>query len=180
MTNSRDLNDLNDLNNLIDDAARRMTAAEPSGHLRTRVVARLGTARRPRQWRWLLAPLVAATAVAIAVLVVREPRVVPGTSFVVPGTTSVVPGTNAVVPGTSSVVPGTNAIVHNVPGVPGVPASSADEIAWQSRALPALEAPEALTLDAIQPEALDIRPLVTKPLSVPALGEDENRHQFEV
>ncbi len=55
---------------------------------------------------------------------------------------------------------------------------STDELAWRARAIPALAHPIPLTFDEIQPAPLEVRPLVTTPLSVPAIEEeDENKVQ---
>jgi hypothetical protein len=60
------------LDRLIDDVARQMTAGQPSSDFRARVIASLD--RRPRRvWRpmWIAAPLVATTAIVLAMVVAR-------------------------------------------------------------------------------------------------------------
>jgi hypothetical protein len=55
---------------------------------------------------------------------------------------------------------------------PGVP--SPDQLAWQADAVPVLEPLALLTLENIQPEQLEVRPLTMAPLDVPLIGaEDE-------
>ena len=162
------MTDAEDRDRLIDHAARQLTDGEPSPHLRTRVLAALGE-RRPVRSMWLFGPAMGAAALALAVVITmtRAPATPEPRSA---GTTSKAgaPG----VPGLP-VVPGVTSVPGKPGGRPRVTQPSAAEVAWQERAIPALVTPQALTLDRIQPEALEIRPLATTPLSVAAIGEDD-------
>src|SRR5262245_25466530 len=58
----------------IDEVARQMTAGEPDGAFRARVMARIDTRRRPMPLRQaLVAAIAAAAAIAIAVIVWLRP-----------------------------------------------------------------------------------------------------------
>jgi hypothetical protein len=53
---------------------------------------------------------------------------------------------------------------------------STDQLAWESRAVPALVPPDALAIASIQPTPLEIRPLDTKPVAIAPLPEEIDKH----
>ena len=71
-------------------------------------------------------------------------------------------------------VPIVSSALPSLPRTPRANGPSAEELAWQERALPALAIPEALTMKSIQPEALEIRPLITTPLTIAALEDSDD------
>jgi hypothetical protein len=171
------------LEQAIDAAAQHLTAGDPPAHFSVRVLARLDERRRsPWMW-WTAAACAIGVSVAAGVLGVRDRTVSP-----------VAPRTQA-----KPMNPGPNErlAVRREIVAPDSPAPtgreepkrvsreaqvtsrapSADEFAWHARAVPALDTLDPLTLDDIQPTPLEIRPLVTAPLTVPAIVDDENRNQ---
>src|SRR5689334_4126215 len=62
MNRTDDTNSI-DLDRAIDEAARQLTAGEPTPDFRAAVIARLGRSD-PRHGRWLIAPLAVAAALA--------------------------------------------------------------------------------------------------------------------
>src|SRR3989442_14162911 len=64
-----------EIDRAIDDAAREMTAGEPDGAFKARVLARIESGESVRRtWRaaWILAPLAAAAAIVIAMVMVSR------------------------------------------------------------------------------------------------------------
>ena len=178
------MNEHPNLNRLIDDVGRQMTTAEPSPYLRARVLGRLDNAR-PRRWMWMLGPL-AAGATVVALVATHGVTVAPsapasalrasaGRPDNALGTPEGRPSAPSA-PAAPTAPHGSSAPSARVtPTHPGGPRPSAEEVAWQDRAIPILAAPEMLTLDSIQPEALEIRPLLTTPLTLPALEDSDER-----
>src|SRR5438093_12696906 len=65
-----------EINRAIDDIARELTAGEPDGAFKARVIARIESGESVRRtWRaaWIIAPLAAAAAIAIVVVMVSRP-----------------------------------------------------------------------------------------------------------
>lgn len=167
---------MSDLDRLIDAVGQEMTSAEPTVDLRARVMTQLER-RRDRRWLWITGGLAAAGAVVLLVFAslqdqpapkiptrtaqsdLMEPRAFrPGD---VPAAEAAGLHLNASTPRTA----------RRKPQVARV--ASPEELAWQARAIPALEPPNPIVLEEIQPEPLEIRPLVMPALDVPAIGEGE-------
>ena len=150
----------------LDDVARAMTDVEPPIDLRARVLSEIG---RPhaRRWSAVALPLAAAASMAAVAVVAVRPLL---TEIEMPP----VPRPSLVQLAAADPAPLT------VPGSPGATARrsgapvSADELAWQSRRLPALET-RALTLEPIQPPPpsiapISVEPIALEPISVPPSG----------
>ena len=174
----------------IDEAARRLTAIEPHGHMASRVVARLGAQRR-RNWRATLVVAAAATAtLVLAVPVVDRPVAPPRQT---PGVTSapLTSAAPAVAPSPEPVITAVPQPVATIARRPEpritrpiearpTPSESALEAAWRSRAVPALVAPELVQRQVSQPEPIDLPLLRLKPLELAPLQlawlENGQRH----
>jgi hypothetical protein len=165
-----------DLDHVIDTVARDLTAGDPPAHLRARVMARLDE-RPARRWRWWTAAACAAGVMAAVVMtlphrhtsaVSQQLPTIASTSLTHEPRPSI--STGELQPLAAGPRPKKKWRTQP-PAVPA--ASSAEELAWQSRTIPALDSPDRVTLADIQPAPLEIRPLVTNPLTVPALA-DEN------
>lgn len=161
----------------IDQIARRMTAGSPSSAFQSRVAARLD-ARRCRPWFWMAGLTATAGAVAIAVVASLDRGI--GLSSQSPVSTSAaiaVPPAALEPPPDSTPKPKSRTVERRTqePSILRPRDLDSERLAWEARALPALDAPEAPRAIAdIQPEPLEIRPLVTPALSVPAIGEEED------
>jgi hypothetical protein len=175
MTDSKDFDDA------IDSVARDLTAGDPPAHLSADVLARID-ARRPTPWAWVAAATCASGIVAAVTIGLHDRgarRVTPEAHAGAIGPIS----SDPVAAGAPTPAPGLEPQAASLPprimrGAPRVTAiaPSADEVAWRGRAIPALQLPGPLTLNDIQPLPLEIRPLVTTPLAVPAIGEDDDRN----
>jgi hypothetical protein len=169
---------------LIDTVARRLTEGDPPAHLRARALARLDE-RRSQPWMWGAAAVCAVGVVVAGAALGLHDR---SASRVAPGAQAI-----AAKPTSNKRLAASSPIQAPAPGpeAPSLPpghlkrearvtarAPSSDELAWRARAIPELAPPNALTVEEIQPAPFEIRPLVTTPLTVPAIGEeDENRNQ---
>ena len=174
------------IDDLISSVAHRLTAGDPPAHLRPRVLARLGE-RRSMPWMRIAASVCAAGVVIAAVASGLHDR---AASRIAPDAIAsgmkpasnepLAAGTQIPAPGTQPQAPSAQRrIVGREPRVAATTTSAA-ELGWRARAIPALEPPEALTLTEIQPAPLELRPLVTTPLTVPAIAEieeDDDRNQ---
>ena len=163
---------MKEIDAVIDDVARRMTAPAASIDFRTRVLARLDD-RQPSGWTWRIVPLVGAVAaVGLAVAVFRHAPAASNTGPVSASDPAVAQavGTqgSSPQPQAPSSKPRASSLTPHAP--------TAEQLAWRERAIPALSQPDALTLESIQPAALEIRPLDTKPLVVAPISEDIDRH----
>jgi hypothetical protein len=150
----------------LDDIARTMTDVEPPIDLRARVLSEIC---RPhaRRWSAVALPLAVAASIAtVAVVAVRpllteiEIPAVPRPSLVQLAATDPAPLT----------IPGLSATTARRSGA----AVSADELAWLSRRVPALET-RALTLEPIQPPPpsiapISVEPIALEPIPVPSSG----------
>jgi hypothetical protein len=168
--------DRSSLDRSIDRVARGMTAGEPSAAFRERVAARLPGRNdgSGKPWFWIGGTLLAAGAAIALMVVTRAPQAPPA-----PAQTSAAaarPVEPAVPEGPRTQSPRTaNPRTSNSrPLEPRAFEPSASQLAWESRAIPALTTPEPSAMPDIQPEPLEIRPLVTPALSVPAI-DDEGR-----
>ncbi|HVQ41378.1 MAG TPA: hypothetical protein VMS54_04195 [Vicinamibacterales bacterium] len=153
-------------NLFLDDIARAMTDVEPPIDLRARVLSEIGR-QDARRWSAVALPLaLAASIAAVAVVAVRpllteiEMPAVPRPSLVQLAATDPAPLT----------IPGSAGATARRSGAP----VSADELAWLSRRLPALET-RALTLEPIQPPPpsiapISVEPIALEPISVPPPG----------
>jgi len=168
----------------IDHAAARMTHAQPSEALRANVMARIAVERPLRGWwRYALASgaiasvgLIAAIAwpttstviapesgMAIMTSATKEPAAVP---------TSIADDASPL----SSINRASIARVERTASRPlAVFPMSKAERDWRARATPALEHPDPLEVQALELRTIDITPLGVAPLTVPALGEIQNR-----
>jgi hypothetical protein len=162
---------MGDLNRAIDDVAARMTAGDAPAGLRARVLGRIGD-RRPSTWTWALKPVAALAAlvlVGVTVQILRTSR--PADRRDSPAAhlaTATAPTTTGVAAATANV----DRVSPPAPRVrpkPAPPRMSAAEAAWHERAIPALDAIAALSIDAIQPEALSIPQLEVKALATTPL-----------
>ena len=68
------------LDDRIDDAARQLTAGEPGGDLRARVVARIERPRRSGMPGWIAAPIAVAAIVAIVMTIALHRPITPAPS----------------------------------------------------------------------------------------------------
>ena len=155
---------MNDI--FVDDMARAMTDVEPPADLSARVLAELA---RPHSRRWfsVALPLAAAASVAAVGLVAMGPRLTVLDVPAVPRPSLVRLGATDPAPHTIAVTITTSARRSDAP-------ISADELAWLSRRLPALET-RALTLESIQPPTtsiapISVEPIALEPISVPSPG----------
>ena len=151
----------------LDEIAREMTDVEPSIDLRARVLSEIA---RPRAQRWsaVALPLSAAALIATVAVVAMRPLLTELEMPVVPRPPLV--QLAATDPAPRTAVVGASAAPARRPAAP----MSADELAWLSRRLPALETP-ALTLEPIQPPLpsiapISVEPIALEPISVPPPG----------
>jgi len=150
----------------LDDIARAMTDIEPPVDLRARVLSEI---RRPHARRWSAVALQLAAAASIAtVAVVMRPLL---TEFELPAVARPSLVQLAVTDPAPLTTPvgATAATARRLDAV-----MSADELAWLSRRLPALET-RVLTLDPIQPPPpsiapISVEPIALEPISVPPPG----------
>jgi hypothetical protein len=166
------MKDERELDSMIDDVARGLIARD-SPRLRAAVLARMDVTPRRRTVTWLVvAGLSAAACAFVLFAIVRTPSpVIERTRGVVttPPLRDIAPSP-AVNLAPAAAEPRRRVRPSSAVRRQAVTAS-ADELAWQARAIAALEVPEPLTLEDIQPEPLELRPLVMTPLSVPAIEE---------
>ena len=147
----------------LDDIARAMTDVEAPVDLRARVLSEIG---RPRARRWsaVVLPLTAAASIATVAVAMRplltdlELPAVPRPALMQLAATDPAP----------LITPFAGTTRRSDAPV------SADELAWLSRGLPALET-RVLTLDPIQPPPpsiapISIDPITLEPISVPPPG----------
>lgn len=142
----------------VDDIACAMTDVEAPVHLRARVLVEIS--RRPsRRWSAVALPLAAAASVVAVGTFALRPLV---TGLEVPA----VPRPPLVQIAANDPAPRTIAAgVTAAPARASEPAISADELAWLSRRLPALET-RALTLEPIQPALPSIAPISVEPIAL--------------
>lgn len=185
---------MTDLDRDVEFVAREMTAGEPSSAVRARVLARLDQ-RPSHSWAGIgRVALVAGGAIVLLIVFThRQAPVTPAATDSHLRQTQLAPMASKN-PGDEAPPPahkGTCVDVRRAdlsgpacaPGLKARPTyqvavqqtSELTEaaVAWDARAVPALDQPAALTVESIQPEPLEIRPLVTTALTVPALGDDE-------
>jgi hypothetical protein len=167
------MNMQSDFDDLIDAIAQRMTEG-PTPQVRARVAARLDRSA-PRTWAWKAALAMAAAVVAVMFFVVVpkfQGSVVPRAerqSAIRPMNPGTPEPRNR---GTSE--PVTRVASRSEPHVPSPRPQSADEAAWEARAVRPLPAIDPLSIENIQPAPLDVRPLTIAPLEIPALDDEDN------
>lgn len=165
------------MNDHIDVVARAMTDAEPRPDFRARVLASLPERRRPG-WARILVP--AAVAVAIGAIAWRVGTITHRTTDPVRVARAGAPVEPAVAEASAGTV--ANSGITVVIGTGGAgrrkPAVTAEDLAWQARAVPRLVPANALSIEPIQPAALSIAPITMEPVARPdpiALGAIEAR-----
>ena len=168
---------------LIDDVARELTATELPAPLRAGVMSALDAQRPAVRWRHV-APMAAAAAIlavamnAYVARLTRQP--VPAQAVAEVAAAPAPPANVNAEPSAEPPVASPVTVVARRIGLAsrdGV-APTAEELAWQTRAVPPLAAPAALALAGSQPVAtvaplLDVTPLVTEPLDVAPLNAIE-------
>ena len=149
----------------LEGIARAMTDVEAPADLGARVLAEIGR-QQARRWSAVVLPLAAAASIAAAIVAMRPVLTgldVPAVSrpaFAQVAATD--PAPNIAAGAATASARRTDATV------------SAEELAWLSRRLPALET-HALTLEPIQPPAtsiapISVEPIALEPISVPPSG----------
>ncbi len=163
-----------DFHRTIDGVARLMTAAGPAPDVRSRVLDQLHD-RHPSRWRLTLVPA-AVTLVVGLVIIARGTHRLPAHAVLDSNSAPAVssparPQDPDVVDRNAAVGAVKASFVRN--GVRPTEAQMTVVEASESR-IPALPAPEPLSISRIQPEPLTIRPLDTTPLVIAPLDEDTN------
>jgi len=166
-----------DLENQIDAVGRRLTAGAPSPALRGRVAARLDE-RRPRPWLWLGGALAVAASAGSFVMIIPHRPEAPGARAFAPAAAVATDVTKPVPVDfrrVSTAADASEKAQASSPMPQAVePSLTSDEIAWRERAVPPLLALPVVTVEGIQPEPLEVRPLVTTELTVPVITDDDN------
>jgi len=153
----------------VDRAAREYSAIDTPRGFRERVLERIDAAPGV-SWTRLVIPLASAAAVVLVAAVwFIEPPTVPsiGRPASVPQALDGLPIDVArLEPITAPPVPIESALARTTEAAP----ESAAARAWRERAIPALSRPDALTVDRIQPEPVDLPLLVVAPLATTRLA----------
>jgi len=172
----------------VDEAARRLTHAEPAGFLAARVMARLREPR-PAPSRWLVATaaavvLVAAAAVAWLQLNRIATDDAPQSAQVRPPTPQPAAPIDRAQQAPAIPLRHTTTPVRSTRGVPApqdaaTQTMSPVEAAWRARAVPPLPEPAPIVLDGSQPEALvvpllELKPITTSPVVLEPIGEGQH------
>jgi hypothetical protein len=155
----------------IDIIARDMTNAEPRVDFRARVLASLPD-RRPHRWARVLLP--AAVAIIIGATSWFAGRFSHPTALPLPLTRAAAQAPGGAAPGSGAV----DAPAPSVQRHRHVSAPTAEDLAWQARAVPRLPRADTLTIAPIQPNALSIAPITVLPVAPPdpiALGAVDSR-----
>jgi hypothetical protein len=164
------------LHRAIDAVAARMTADDAPADLGARVLDRIRGRRSP-MWMWALKPAAALAVLAVAAITAQVMRTSRSVDQRQPAAehlaTSSATSTSAVAVPNLDRTPSRPARPNPAPAKPRM---SAAEAAWHERAIPALDAIAALSIDGIQPEPLsipqlDVKALATAPLVVPTDGK---------
>lgn len=148
---------------LIDDVARRMTAVDAPDGFPARTLARIAARRRPAIF-WKLVPVTAAGLAVAGALVLRVPdRPIAPTGDVAGAAPVRVAETS---PALVAEPPATLANGSTL-----ARAGSIHERIWNARRIPDLARPAAIEHEDIQPDAivvplLQLKPLVTEPLTI--------------
>ncbi len=158
----------------VDEVAQSLTTASAPA-LRARVAARLDVpARRPVFRLWMFAA--AGAGAAALTLFVLGDRMLHPRWPAAPAPSAAVATTRARPVSRLPPAPSPARAASPAPASTSPPArdSSAADLAWRAAAVPALEAPPPLRVDAIQPPPLtiaqlDVSPIATDPLTVPPI-----------
>lgn len=169
----------------IDEAARRLTYAEPTGFMATRVVARLGE-RRITHRRWLVVSAAALVLVAAAALTLLRPNrsvpdEAPQSAHASPPALTPIGAATAEAPRLTAPETPARSAARPLRAKTGPQAAAPEEIsgadaAWRARALPALSEPAPILIENSQPEALvvpllELKPITTRPVVLEPIGE---------
>jgi hypothetical protein len=163
---------------LIDDVASGLTMVESAPAMRGRVLAAIGRAGgSPRGRAWSIVAAASATA-ALAVggvLWQRAPEAPTDASI---ARTAAAPPVGSALSAPAPEPVYVSAAPPSVRRARGPATPTAQELAWQARAVPALAPPPPLVVETNQPAAveiplLDVGPLVTDPLEMAPLELDE-------
>lgn len=153
---------------LIDNVARVMTGVAPPAGLRDVVLARIER-RRPTRLVWFAVPIAAAALIVVAI-VLRNAGTNPGVAPPVPAVAQNAPAAGAGSPAAISDDPTTSArrAIRSRPKAAPL---------QQVRTIPALRQPVALAAGSIQPDVLAIpllqlKPIVTEPIAIKAIADD--------
>jgi hypothetical protein len=173
----------------IDEAARRLTHAEPAGFLTPRVMARLREAR-PAPSRWLVATagavVLVAAAAAVAWLQLNRSATgdAPQSAQVRPPTPQPAAPIDRAQEAPAIPLRHTTTPVRSTRGGPApqdaaTQTMSPVEAAWRARAVPPLPEPAPIVLDGSQPEALvvpllELKPITTSPVVLEPIGEGQH------
>ena len=152
---------------LIAHVAGSMTDAEPSPRFRARVLADLDRSPAPRRLWWV--PVVAMTAAATAIVTLWPHPQAPALPAL-PSLAALKAPVALDPPSLSNDAAPSTTRSGAVPRRVNIsdPIVSAEELEFRARAIPALDKPAPLSLEAIQPQPLSIPLLVISPLTSPA------------
>jgi hypothetical protein len=174
-----------DIDAAIDEVAREMTAAAPTTDLRARVMSRLEDRRSRSIWRWMpLLTVAASVVIAVGAWALWPPASRPVATNVTPGVATIAAAPARTAPdtrATTTVEPRAHVERVRTSQPPAEPRMTEVETAWHAwneRAVPALSGPSALTIDSLDHSGvsiapIDIRPLVTEPLTIRSIGGAE-------
>jgi len=150
---------------LVARVAGRMTDADPSPRLRTRVLAAIDQTPSPRRVWWV--PVFATAVVAVTIVSLWPHPQAPAlpalpslAALSAPATLDVPSLTNEATTQSAPRAGVDRARRMNVVATP-----SADELEFRARAIPALDRVSPIALESIQPQPLSIPLLVISPLS---------------
>jgi hypothetical protein len=157
------------LDELIDDAARELTAADPPEDLARRVSERIATSPRPRRWPWRFAAVGALTAASLAGVLMLRPSS-PASIATGPAPFQTPPSIQPEQAGAGSDPMAVSSAVQQQPPRSRsrrAPLVSAVEAGWHARAIAALPQAEPLALGHIQPADLSLPLMRVEPLDAP-------------
>ena len=157
----------------LDDIARTMTDVEPPIDLRARVLSEISRSHA-RRWSGVALPLAVAASIATVAVVAVRPLL---THIEMPAVPRPSLGQLAATDPAPLTIPESTGATKRRLSAP----VSADELAWLSRRLPALET-RALTLEPIQPPSpsiapISVEPIALEPISVPPSGAGSGDRQ---
>jgi hypothetical protein len=139
---------------LIDETARAMTDVQPSSEFHQRVVGNLRPTAGRTAWR-AAGALAAAATVIVALGLPHKPSAPAHTPTPLVSAPSLPPEA----PNNAARVGATVRTARKA-----LPAISADEIAWLSRSVPAIESAPDIVIDPIQPSRPSIAPISVEPV----------------
>ena len=161
--------DDNRLDRAIDEAARELTAGEPHGSFRARVLERIDEPRRIWSSPWVWSPLAAAALVAIAV-VIRTPQRIEPTPLITSHSMSFAVAVRGLEPTLTHETPAaiaSSGVAQGIraarPSDSAVAALAPEPLAVPSIALSSIEPADSLRLEALEP----ITPIAVTPIGEP-------------